>query len=106
MSGAVGYLGRQNPDREPPRVDSSYDIVDTVQGARGPVAKNCSGAGQVGCIPKCFAEKGDRGFPGLPGLQGPKGMQGFTGAEGLPGPKGSKGESGLPGPRGPKGLYK
>lgn len=106
VSGAVGYLGRQTPEREPPKIDASYDIIDTVKGSKnnqtGAGAKGCGG-GPASCIPKCFAEKGSRGFPGVPGLTGAKGMQGFSGSEGLPGPKGAKGESGMPGARGPKG---
>lgn len=92
------------PDRdykpEPLHIDSSYDLIDTASNqASGTPAKNCTGSGC--CIPKCFAEKGNRGLPGLAGLPGPKGVQGFTGSEGLPGSKGTKGD---PGPSGPRGL--
>lgn len=59
---------RQNVQRVP----EQFDIVDTASAViRGPPAKNCTGSGC--CIPKCFAQKGDRGFPGLPGTTGPKG---------------------------------
>lgn len=52
-------------------MDRSYDIIDTASNqASGAPAKNCTGSGC--CIPKCFAEKGNRGLPGLPGLPGPK----------------------------------
>lgn len=50
------------------QIDSSYDVVDVPNAPR----KNCTGSGG-NCIPKCFAEKGNRGFPGIPGLPGPKG---------------------------------
>ena len=91
---AVGLFNtRPEPEPKPMKIDPSYDIVDTVNGPRGPAQRNCT-SGSGGCMPKCFAEKGDRGLPGLRGLPGPKGVQGFTGAEGLPGMKGSKGEGG------------
>lgn len=41
--------------------------------ATGGPKKNCTASGG-NCIPKCFAEKGNRGFPGVPGLPGPKGV--------------------------------
>lgn len=68
--GAVGHFPRRENPRDhvaPQQIDSSYDIIDTVRGAQGPPARNCTGSGC--CIPKCFAEKGARGFPGLTGLQ-------------------------------------
>lgn len=104
-SGGVGLFNRRDREYERPtplNVDSSYDIIDTAgtQASGGP-SKNCTGSGC--CIPKCFAEKGNRGLPGLPGLPGPKGVQGFPGTEGLPGSKGTKGDPGPIGPRGPKG---
>ncbi|ENN76183.1 hypothetical protein YQE_07151, partial [Dendroctonus ponderosae] len=76
---------------------SSYDIIDAPGSAVGP--RN----GSERCIPKCFAEKGTRGFPGLPGHNGDKGIRGFPGDEGIPGEKGDIGETGPQGPRGPKG---
>lgn len=64
-SGSVGFLGR-NRARERvnvQRVPDAYEIVDTANAAvRGPPSKNCTGSGC--CIPKCFAQKGDRGLPG------------------------------------------
>ena len=73
-SGGVGIFGRsRDNERSQPRVHESYDIVDVADsGLRGPPAKNCTGSGC--CIPKCFAEKGNRGLPGVPGFQGIKGM--------------------------------
>jgi collagen type IV alpha len=64
---------RRQPYRERVQnVPDSYDIIDTVSPRGGPPPKNCtSGAGC--CVPKCFAEKGNRGLPGLNGLPGPKG---------------------------------
>lgn len=101
--GGVGLFRRQPEPEQPPfHVDSSYDIIDTSGRPSGP-KKNCTQNG--GCIPKCFAEKGNRGLPGISGLPGPKGVQGFPGTEGLPGPKGLKGEPGPFGPRGPKGDH-
>lgn len=73
-SGGVGLLGRsKNRDRvNVQRVPESYDIIDTASTQiRGPPAKNCTGSGC--CIPKCFAEKGNRGLPGVPGYPGIKG---------------------------------
>lgn len=64
-SGSVGLFGRNRArDRVPvQRVPEAYDIVDTASSpVRGPPAKNCTGSGC--CIPKCFAQKGDRGLPG------------------------------------------
>jgi collagen type IV alpha len=65
-SGSVGFLGRNKNTRERvnvQRVPDSYDIVDTASAQyRGASAKNCTGSGC--CIPKCFAQKGDRGLPG------------------------------------------
>lgn len=73
--GSVGLLGRNKNIRERTnvqRVPDSYDIIDTANNpVRGPPAKNCTGSGC--CIPKCFAEKGNRGLPGVPGYPGPKG---------------------------------
>lgn len=77
-SGGVGLLGR-NKLRERvnvQRVPESYDIIDTASTQiRGPPAKNCTGSGC--CIPKCFAEKGNRGLPGVPGYPGIKGSWKF-----------------------------
>lgn len=74
-SGGIGLLGRNKNTRERvpvQRVPESYDIIDTVSSqAHGPPTKNCTGSGC--CIPKCFAEKGNRGLPGVPGYSGPKG---------------------------------
>lgn len=74
-TGGVGLLGRNKNIRERvnvQRVPESYDIIDTASTLnRGPPAKNCTGSGC--CIPKCFAEKGNRGLPGVPGYPGPKG---------------------------------
>lgn len=74
----MGLFRRQENDpRESPlqNIDSSYTIVDSRNvGAPGQPKKNCTGSAG-GCIPKCFAEKGNRGLPGIPGLQGPKGAQ-------------------------------
>lgn len=50
------------------QIDPSYDVVEVPNAPR----KNCTASGG-NCIPKCFAEKGNRGFPGIPGLPGPKG---------------------------------
>lgn len=64
-SGSVGLFGRNRPRERVnvQRVPDSYDIVDTASAInRGPPAKNCTGSGC--CIPKCFAQKGDRGLPG------------------------------------------
>lgn len=65
-SGSVGFLGRNKNIRERTnvqKVPDSYDIIDTANApVRGPPAKNCTGSGC--CIPKCFAEKGNRGLPG------------------------------------------
>ncbi|XP_036394931.1 collagen, type XXVIII, alpha 1b [Megalops cyprinoides] len=73
----------------------------------------------------CLCEKGERGFPGLPGkkgdpgyegAQGPKGSKGEPGVNGRPGnegiegrpgfkgEKGERGECGAPGVKGDKGL--
>lgn len=75
-SGGVGLLGRNKNIRDRgnvPRVPESYDIIDTASAqVRGPPQKNCTGSGC--CIPKCFAEKGNRGLPGVPGYPGPKGV--------------------------------
>lgn len=100
-SGAVGLFRRNEQEierereRQLPNYDSAYDVREVPNAQK----KNCTSSN--GCIPKCFAEKGNRGLPGVPGLPGPKGVQGFTGSEGSPGAKGSKGE---PGPLGPRGL--
>lgn len=56
------------------RVPESYDIIDTASAHESGVpAKNCTGGGC--CIPKCFAEKGNRGLPGVNGYPGPKGSR-------------------------------
>jgi integrin beta 8 len=77
-SGGVAFP--RNPARERERarqnvqrVPEAYDIVDTASAPiRGPpAAKNCTGSGC--CIPKCFAQKGDRGLQGVSGYPGPKG---------------------------------
>lgn len=63
-------FGRNEQDLRvaPQQIDSSYDILDAVNAAP---KKNCTGS--TNCIPKCFAEKGNRGFPGNPGIPGPQG---------------------------------
>lgn len=70
-SGGVGLFRRKESDYEKPvqHIDSSYDVVDVPNAAP---KKNCTGS--ANCIPKCFAEKGNRGFPGVSGLPGPKGL--------------------------------
>lgn len=79
-SGSVGFLGRNKNIRERTnvqKVPDSYDIIDTANTpVRGPPAKNCTGSGC--CIPKCFAEKGNRGLPGVPGYPGPKGESNYS----------------------------
>lgn len=54
---------------QPQRIDSSYAVVENPNAPK----KNCTASGG-NCIPKCFAEKGNRGFPGIPGVPGPKGL--------------------------------
>lgn len=75
-TGGVGLFRRpDNEIQEAPlqNIDSSYSIVESRNSAApGLPKKNCT-ASAGGCIPKCFAEKGNRGLPGIPGLQGPKG---------------------------------
>lgn len=66
-SGSIGLLprnrARERERQNVQRVPEAYDIVDTASAPfRGPPAKNCTGSGC--CIPKCFAQKGDRGLPG------------------------------------------
>lgn len=71
-SGVFNANRRQRPRERVQTVPDSYDIVDTASSqVRGAPAKNCTGGGC--CIPKCFAEKGNRGLPGLIGLTGEKG---------------------------------
>jgi collagen type IV alpha len=71
-SGSVGLLQSRQRNRPSQRVPDAYDIVDVASApVRGPPEKNCTGSGC--CIPKCFAEKGNRGLPGVPGYPGPKG---------------------------------
>lgn len=78
QSGGVGLLGRNQNIRErlnTQRVPESYDIIDTASvQTRGQPTKNCT-SGSGCCIPKCFAEKGNRGLPGVPGYPGPKGLK-------------------------------
>lgn len=78
-SGGVGLFGRRDYERPVQHIDSSYAVIDAAN-STGQQRKNCTGS--ANCIPKCFAEKGNRGLPGIPGLQGPKGIQGFAGSEG------------------------
>lgn len=61
---------RQPEDLERPvqHIDSSYDVIEVPQAAK----KNCTASGG-NCIPKCFAEKGNRGYTGAPGEPGQKG---------------------------------
>lgn len=70
MSTNTKLFGRNEQDvlRNPPQVDSSYDILEA---PNAPPKKNCTGS--TNCIPKCFAEKGNRGFPGNAGQTGPQG---------------------------------
>lgn len=76
-SGISNPNRRRRPTERVQAVPSAYDIVDTASAVvRGPPAKNCTGGGC--CIPKCFAEKGNRGLPGLLGLSGEKGEIHFT----------------------------
>lgn len=72
-AGVVASRRRQPTYRERPQnVPDSYDIIETTNPDRSQSAKNCT-SGTGCCIPKCFAEKGNRGLPGLNGLPGPKG---------------------------------
>lgn len=74
LESASGILTgrRRQPKERTQTFPDSFDIVDTASSpVRGPPGKNCTGSGC--CIPKCFAEKGNRGLPGLTGLPGPKG---------------------------------
>lgn len=68
-SGGIRSWPRQDIEQPIQRIDSSYQVVEVP----GAIKKNCTGSGG-NCIPKCFAEKGNRGFPGIPGLPGPKGL--------------------------------
>lgn len=68
-SGGIRSWPRKDIEQPPiQHIDSSYDVVDVPNAQK----KNCTASGG-NCIPKCFAEKGNRGFPGIPGLPGPKG---------------------------------
>lgn len=55
-------------DQPEQRIDSSYAVVENFNAPK----KNCTGSGG-NCIPKCFAEKGNRGFPGMSGVPGQRG---------------------------------
>lgn len=61
---------RRNEETQPTpqKFDTNYEIVEVPNAAK----KNCTGS--ANCIPKCFAEKGSRGMPGLSGLTGEKGI--------------------------------
>lgn len=53
--------------------------------------------------PELFRIKGERGSPGIPGLQGPPGIKGEAGLQGPMGAPGKPGATGAPGPQGEKG---
>lgn len=70
--GIRGAWPRRDEPEQQLSVPLSYDIVDVPNAPR----RNCTGSG-ANCIPKCFAEKGNRGPPGMPGQTGPKGVCGM-----------------------------